>query len=207
LSERYGGAAESVFRRDFRILTDQSNTPRRNLEDLAKAVVGDARQYYPRLRIKPSDISGVPAKNVVLMVMYILMREQKATDWGEGRGTLLKDIELSEMQIHHLFPFNFMMNDKDALEFRDRTELNPSQYRSEVNDIANMTFLSKPTNVRIADLPPWQYLPQETSKQMRRAHFIPEDQELWHPGRFGDFLQARRQLIAKAATRLLRSLK
>ena len=111
------------------------------------------------------------------------------------------------MQIHHLFPFNFMMTDKDALEYRERAELNPSEYRSQVNDIANMTFLSRPTNVRITDLPPWQYLPQETSKEMRRAHFIPEDQALWHPSRFGDFLLVRRQMIAKAATRLLRALR
>ncbi len=207
LSERYGSAAETIFRRDFRILTDRSDTPRQNLEDLAKAVVGEARQYYRGLKIQPSDVSGPPAKNVILMLMYILMRDKQATDWGEGRGTSLKDVEPAEMQIHHIFPFNFMVKDKDALEYADRNELKPSQFRREINDIANMTFLSRPTNVRIEDLPPWTYLPQETSKEMRRAHFIPEDPHLWHPSRFGDFLEARRELIAKAATRLLQFVK
>ena len=181
LSERYGGAAESVFRRDFRILTDGRNTPRQNLEDLAEAVIGDARSYYRGLKIKPSDVSGPPAKNVMVLLMYILMREQQATDWGETRATSLKEIEPSEMQIHHLFPFNFMMTDKDALGYRDYAELNPSEYRSEVNDIANMTFLSKPTNIRIADLPPWQYLPQETSKEMRRAAFCSRRSNIMAP--------------------------
>jgi len=97
-----------------------------------------------------------------------------------------------------------MLKDKDALEYADRNLLKPSQYRGEINDIANLTFLSLPTNVRIGDAPPWQYLPQETSKAVRRAHFIPENQALWYPSRFGDFLKARRQLIAKAATRLLK---
>ena len=207
LSERYGGAAETIFRRDFRILTDQNDTPRENLEDLAKAVAGDARQYYRGLKIQPSDVSGSPAKNVILMLMYILMREAQATDWGEGRGTPLNDIEPSEMHIHHIFPFNFMVKDEDALEYAERSYLSPSQFRREINDIANMTFLSRPMNVRIEDLPPWTYLPQETSKEMRRAHFIPEDQRLWHPSRFGDFLEARRELIAKAATRLLQFVK
>jgi len=207
LSERYGGAAETIFRRDFRILTDQNDTPRQNLEDLAKAVAGDARQYYRGLKIQPLDVFGPPAKNVILMLMYILMREAQATDWGEGRGTSLKDIEPSEMQIHHIFPFNFMVKDKDALEYADQNELKPTQFRREINDIANMTFLSRPTNVRIEDLPPWTYLPNETSKEMRRAHFIPEDKNLWHPSRFGDFLEARRVLIAKAATRLLKFVK
>jgi hypothetical protein len=207
LSERYGGAAETVFRRDFRILTDQNDTPRQNLEDLAKAVVGDARQSYRGLKIQRSDVSGPPAKNVILLLMYILMRQRQATDWGEGRATSLREIELSEMQIHHIFPFNFMVNDKAALDYADRKELKPSQYRREINDIANMTFLSKLTNVRIGDLPPWQYLQQETSKELRWAHFIPEDQQLWHPSRFGDFLEARRDLIAKSATQLLKFLK
>jgi hypothetical protein len=75
-----------------------------------------------------------------------------------------------------------------------------------VNDIANLTFLRGSTNVRIGDAPPWQYLTQETTKEMRHAHFIPEDRSLWTPERFGDFLEARAALIAKAATRLLKSL-
>jgi hypothetical protein len=207
LSERYGRAADTVFREDFRILTDTSKTPRQNLEYLAKCIVVDARRNYRGLKIQPGDVYGPPAKNVILLLMYIVMRRQVATDWSEGRATLLRDIEPKEMQIHHIFPYNFMIKDKDALDYADRCGLKPSEYRSELNDIANMTFLSKPTNVRIGDLPPWQYLPLETSKGIRRAHFIPEDQELWHPSRFGDFLKARRELIAKAATKLLRSLR
>jgi hypothetical protein len=204
LSERYGSGAETAFRRDFRILTDQTQKPRKNLEELAKGVTADAKQAYRGLRIQASDVSGVPSKNVVLLLMYILMRQRQATDWGNGREVSLKEIDPSNMQIHHIFPFNFMLKDKDALEYADRNLLKPSQYRSEINDIANLTFLSLPTNVRIGDAPPWQYLSQETSKAVRRAHFIPENQALWYPSRFADFLKVRRQLIAKAATRLLK---
>jgi hypothetical protein len=159
------------------------------------------------LKILTADVSGPPGKNVILLLMYILMRQRFATDWGEGRETKLNEIEPSNMQIHHIFPFNFMVNDKEGLAYADGKGLKPSHYRREINDIANMTFLSQPTNVRIGDLPPWTYLPQETSKAMRRAHFIPEYKALWYPSRFGDFLEARRQLIAKAATHLLKPLK
>lgn len=205
LSERYGGGAESVFRTDFRVLTDQNDTPRQNLEDLAKAAAADARQYYRGLKIRPDDVSGLPAKNVMLLLIYVLMRRQEATDWGAEGRTLLKDIEPADMHVHHIFPFNFMVKDKDAHAYADGEELNPSEFRTQVNDIANMTFLRYSTNNRIGDLPPWQYLPQETTKEIRRAHFIPEDRSLWTPERFGDFLEARRALIAKAATRLLKS--
>jgi len=206
LSERYGSGAEGVFRKDFRILTED-DTPRRNLEELTKGVIADARQYYRGLKIKPADVSGPPTKNVILMIMYILMCRQQATDWGEGRGVSLNEIEPSKMQIHHIFPFNLMVKDKGGLAYADQKGLKPSQYRAEINDIANMTFLSQATNVRIGDLSPHEYLSQETLKAMRRAHYIPEDKTLWYPSRFGDFLEARRQLIAKAATRLLKQLK
>jgi len=207
LSERYGGGAESAFRKDFRILTDERQTPRQNLEELTKGVTADAKQSYRGLRIRPVDVSGPPSKNVILLLMYVLMRQKHGTDWGDGRGVPLNEVEPSNMQIHHIFPFNFMVNDKDGLAYAERNQLKPREYRSEINDIANMTFLSVSTNGRIGDLPPWQYLPQETSKEIRRAHLIPEDKELWHPSRFGDFLEARRGLIAKAASRLLKSLK
>jgi len=207
LSERYGGGAESTFRTDFRVLTDQNDTPRQNLEDLAKAASADARQYYRGLKVRPDDVSGLPAKNVMLLLMYVLMRQQKATDWGAEGRTLLRDIEPADMHVHHIFPFNFMVKDKDARAYADREELNPSEFRAQINDIANMTFLRNSTNTRIGDLPPWQYLLQETTKELRRAHFIPENRSLWTPERFGDFLDARRALIAKAATRLLKSLK
>jgi hypothetical protein len=40
---------------------------------------------------------------------------------------------------------------------------------------------------------------------MRRAHFILEDRTLWAPEKFGEFLEERASLIAKAATRLSKS--
>ena len=207
LSERYGGGAETTFRNDFRVLTDENDTPRQNLEYLAKAVDTEARQYYRGLKVRPDDVSGLPAKNVMLLLMYILMRQQKAADWGAEQKTQLKDIEPSDMHIHHIFPFNFMMKDKNARAYADKEELNPSAFRAQINDIANMTFLSNSMNSRIGDLPPWQYLTQETTKEKRRAHFIPEDRSLWYPEKFSEFLEARRELIAKAATKLLKSLK
>jgi hypothetical protein len=41
---------------------------------------------------------------------------------------------------------------------------------------------------------------------MRKAHFIPEDPELWKPSSVSEFLAARRELIAKAMTSLIKSL-
>src|SRR5262249_40297374 len=93
LSERYGSGAETALRKDFRTLTDQRDTPRRNLEDLARAVAADARQYYRGLRVRSKDVEGLPAKNVMLLLMYVLMRKQGATDWSTGSHVPLNEIE------------------------------------------------------------------------------------------------------------------
>jgi hypothetical protein len=75
-----------------------------------------------------------------------------------------------------------------------------------VNDIANLTLISKSKNCEIGDTPPSQYLLNETTRQIRKAHFIPEDQELWKTENFPKFLSERRRLLAQAMTSLLKRL-
>ncbi|MCI0534369.1 MAG: hypothetical protein L0Z50_04000 [Verrucomicrobiales bacterium] len=142
----------------------------------------------------------------MVMLMYLLMRDRQATDWGSGRVRGLDEIEPKDMQLRHIFPFNFMMTDKAAQKFCKDSEYTPAEFRTEVDDIANLTFLGREKNVSIGDLPPWQYLPNETTREMRKAHFIPEDAELWKPSSFSQFLAARRQLLSKAMTSLIKSL-
>jgi len=205
LSERYGAAAESVLKRDVRYFSDDL-TPRQALNELVDDVRREAKQQYRGMKIKPDHISGPPAKNVMLLLMYILMQKREAGDFGNGKKQLLSDIAPDRLHIHHIFPFNYMMQDKTALQFRNEIYCTNAQYRAKVNDIANMTFLGQEMNAAIGDEPPFEYLPQKTDKALRKAHFIPEDESLWHPSKFDDFLGARRAMISKAANSMLRYL-
>jgi hypothetical protein len=99
-----------------------------------------------------------------------------------------------------------MMRDPKAKLYQEKTQLTDWEYREQVNDIANITFLSQAKNAEIGNLSPWQYLENETTKQIRRAHFLPEDRDLWKPEKFGKFLDQRRKLIAKAMNSLMRTL-
>ena len=198
LSLHYGSAGESALRKDFRVIAEPSVTPRQGLEELAESVEQEARREYRGLKILARDVKGVPSKNILLLLMYILMRRRGATDWGSRRGETdwssesirrFDELEPKDTQLHHIFPFNFMMNDKAAEACRVAAEYTPADFRSEVNGIANFTFLSQSTNVSIGDTPPWQYLPNGTTKQMRKAHFIPEDPDLWKPENFIGFLK------------------
>ena len=111
------------------------------------------------------------------------------------------------MQLHHIFPFNFMVNDRAALKAYMDNDWSAADLRTDVNNIANLTFISQAENADISDKPPWEYLPRKTTRENRKAHFIPEDSELWRPDRFHDFLEERRRLLSKAMTSFLKKLR
>lgn len=205
LSEHYGGAAESTLRKDFKVLVEASK-PRKGLSELVDIVNQESRQYYRGLKLKPDDIRGIPSKNVLLLLMYILMRRNRATDWGTARQTSLSDIESENMQLHHIFPFDLMVKDRNAQKRYEDKGYTLAEYRSDVNDIANITFLSSSTNESSGNNPPSQYLITETTREIRKAHYIPEDRELWKTENFIDFLETRREMLAKSMSAFLKSL-
>lgn len=206
LGGHYSGAGETVLRRDLRYLSEPDVPPAEGLRDLIDVAVREAKQQYRGLKIRADQISGVPSKNVMLLLMYIVMRKRGATDFGIPEGVTLDQIAGKDLQLHHIFPFDFMMRDAKARYYQEKMQLNPWEYRGEVNDIANITFISQTKNVQVGNVSPWQYLENETTKQMRKAHFIPEDHELWKPENFGKFLDRRRKLMAKAMNSLMRAL-
>lgn len=91
--------------------------------------------------------------------------------------------------------------------YQKNHELRPSEYREQINDIANMTFLSRKKNVQIGNVSPWQYLPNETTSHIRKAHFIPENRSLWTVENFDKFLDQRWKLLAESMNALLQGLR
>ena len=206
LSEHYGSSGESTLAKDFRTLTGHSKSVRLGLTELVGEVNKEARQYYRGLRIKPDEVRGLPSKNVLMLLMYILMRKRGAADWGGGDVKSFDDIAPEEMQIHHIFPFNFMVNSEVAFKAYEEHGLTIANFRDDVNDIANLTFLTQATNAGISDNPPIEYLPNETTKASRKAHFIPEHSDLWRPENYMKFLAERRKVLAQNMNRFLSAL-
>ncbi|MGH9391632.1 MAG: hypothetical protein ACRD1Z_18690, partial [Vicinamibacteria bacterium] len=98
------------------------------------------------------------------------------------------------LELHHIFP---------------KVLLYKNNYpRSEVNAIANFTFLTKETNLRIMDGAPESYLAEiaERDPSLLESHWVPLDPALWKPENYPDFLVARRGQLAGAANACLGSL-
>ena len=78
-----------------------------------------------------------------------------------------------------------------------------------VNALANFTFLTKETNLKVSAKDPAAYLAAYAEKDpaLLSSHWIPLDPELWRVDRYEDFLAARRKLLAAAANDFLDTLR
>ena len=93
------------------------------------------------LRLRPNDFVGWSRGARFYPLMYMLTRVWHAKDWETGvelSNHLLG--HLSSLQVHHIFP--------KALLYQHGFKT------SEVNTIANFTFLTQETNLHISDRAP-----------------------------------------------------
>lgn len=128
-------------------------------------------------------------------LLYMLTRVCKAKDWNSG-------IELSShllckmncLQVHHIFPKSLLYKHGYS--------------RYEVNAIANFTFLTQDTNLKVSNREPVEYFEafENTQPGAIASHWIPMERELWQVENYRDFLAARRGLLAKAANDFIVSL-
>lgn len=143
----------------------------------------------------PNDFLGWSRGARFYPLLYMLTRVCHAKDWGTGIELLNHLLgKLSSLQLHHIFP--------KALLYKHRYSV------SEVNAIANFTFLTQETNLHIMDKAPEEYFEEIADKHpgVLDSHWIPMDPQLWTVENYPKFLEARRQLLAKAANEFLDSL-
>ena len=84
-----------------------------------------------------------------------------------------------------------------------------SRVKKLVNDIGNMAFLSKVSNVKKSDKTPDQYFPtviKNMGDDILKDQNITVDSSLWALDRYEEFLKDRRQRIADGINNLMNSL-
>jgi hypothetical protein len=125
----------------------------------------------------------------------MLTRVCHAKDWGSGIE--LRDHMLgktSGLQVHHIFPKSLLYENGYS--------------KSEVNAIANFTFLTQDTNLKVSNRDPKEYLEEYSKKHPGavESNWIPMEPDLWKIENYSEFLAARRELLAKAANEFVDSL-
>ena len=184
---RYAGSTESILNQDLAAIEED--------EGALDRLVGHLRRQRGDLSLHPNDFMGWSRGARFYPLLYMLTRVFGSQDWDSGvelRKNLLG--KLAGLQLHHIFP---------KARLYDAGFLKP-----DVNALANFTFLTQETNLRISDADPTIYLAEIAARDpsLLESHWIPMDPALWQIERYLDFLAERRSLLAEGGNQFLERL-
>ena len=181
--QRYSGSAETTMDQDLRLVRAPSP-----FDALERALLQDVG----RLEVSADDLDDAGVRSAFFLAAYLACRQQGAKDWATG--VALSSTNLGTQHVleqHHIFP---------------RAQIAHQYERKDVNEIANIAFISKVSNLRIGKTAPAEYLnriPHERLKQQ----FVPTDSPLWRINAYQQFLQRRRELLADGINGVVASLR
>jgi hypothetical protein len=178
------GSTETLLNEDLAIIFRK--------DDLG-ALLEPVRQQFGRLHIEPTDLAGRGANSPLFSLAYLALKHAGAKDWHSGLGlSLAHQGKLHFIQWHHIIPKSLLKKDYET---------------GEINEIANMAFITGETNRRISNREPAVYLRDIVAKQGSQAleaQRVPLDESLWTTDRYRDFLQTRRAALADCMNAFIR---
>jgi hypothetical protein len=160
--------------------------------DPIRALFANAGLLGAPLRVTPEQLIGKGASSAYFLLSFLVARTRQAKDWWHdvivgqlGAGNFA-------LEYHHIHP---------------RATLAGEYSKGEINDLANLAFISAKANKKISDRSPSDYFPElydpAADKDQLSAHLVPTDPVLRTADRYHEFISARRQLLASAMTELL----
>jgi hypothetical protein len=179
------GSTESLLNEDLAIVFRGG--------DIASLLV-PVKSQFGRLHIEPADLAGRGANSPLFSLAYLALKDAGAKDWFSGLGlSLTHQGKMHFIQWHHVFPKSLL---------RER-----GFETGEINEIANMAFITGQTNRRISNKDPVDYLSKIVENQGRaalEAQQVPLDTELWKMDHYRQFLQVRREALAQRMNEFIR---
>jgi hypothetical protein len=178
------GSTETLLNEDLAIVFRD--------QDVGK-LMDPVKRQFGRLHVEPGDLAGRGVNSPLFSLAYLALKASGAKDWYSGLGlSLTHQGKLHFIQWHHIIP-------KSLLK---------AQYETgEINEIANMAFITGQTNRRISNKEATDYLATIVDKQGAEAltsQCVPTDPELWATVRYRDFLQQRRVALAERMNSFIR---
>jgi Protein of unknown function DUF262 len=184
---RFGTAGETVLSQDC--------------DTAGRAGIGGLISSLERWRggnlvIAGEDLAGPGQGARFYPLLYLLTRVHGARDFGNGLPLQAhRPGDPATLRAHHIFP---------------KAVLSAAGYAaSQVNDVANLCFLTRETSLIIAKRQPGEYCGAVEARHpgVLAAQWVPPDPALWAVDRYPDFLAARRELLAAAANGFLDQLR
>ncbi len=202
---RYSGSFETTFESDLGRLASLAPGDSAGFIDALDRIVNDRlTSDYWTIGL-PNELATSASKSPALMAYLAALNIHDADvllSTTKVRSRLDPAISLKKgIERHHIFPRNY-------LKQRKVTDL------KRINQIANYAMVEWSDNIKISDLPPGEYWPQQIAGKgfddarlatQRDLHALPDG---WEEMEYDTFLQVRRKLMAdvvKRAFDLLRS--
>lgn len=142
-----------------------------------------------RLEVTEQSLTGKGAGSPFFLLSYLAARRAGATDWYHAIRIGLDAEGGHAIEYHHIHP-------QATLKIR--------YSKAEINDLANLAFISARANKRISNRSPAAYFPEVGDDELNR-HFVPLDASLRTSDAYPKFVQERRRLLAEASTGFLES--
>jgi len=172
---RYTGSTEQKMDEDVAFFVKELKS-QQNIGLAVKRLLEKWEKIYGSLSIPKEEFRKPTQLNKTLL--YFALCENGAIDFYKGIK-IESLIAQEDFTIHHIFP-------RDIL--RGKYE------RGQIDDIANLTILSRETNKIIGSKNPENYL-RKINEKILSSHFIPLDKELWKVDNYLKFVERRRELI------------
>lgn len=174
VTARYSGSTDTRLSQDIRAA--------RQPEPLRSLLNGlGVFQTYPR--VTAESLAGRTKESAHFFLSLLAIHRAGARDWWNGSDLLAGSSRVEHHQIHPAASL-------------------PEDHRKAANDLANLVFVSAAAGRMIGSRSPRDYF-ADLGKEDLEAHLVPVDDELRDPEAFGDFLSARRRLLARSMTSLL----
>ena len=162
----YSGSSETTLNSELKILREGGSI---------KELINLIERKKGKTQINADDLKGKKRNSPFFAMAYMATRKNHAKDWftgiGVSKGTKGK---FHRIQSHHIFPKKVLQDVKCP--------------QSEINEIANLSFISGRTNRKISAEKPENYFKTIIHKQGKETlqnQFIPvEDENLWKSGKF-----------------------
>lgn len=141
-------------------------------------------QQFGRLDVDIPDFIGRGAGSPLFSIVFLALKANNAKDWYTGLGlSLTHQGRYHYIQYHHIFP---------------KSLLKKNYEKSEINEIANMAFISGKTNRHISNKEPKDYLKSIIKERGEEAiinQAVPLEQEFHEINNYRQFLSKRREML------------
>jgi hypothetical protein len=178
ISGRYSGSTDTVLGQDIPAARDA---------DPVRALLANAGAAQGRVTVTPEALRGRGRESPYFFLSLLAAQASGARDWWYGTMITPGLDEGQRLEYHHIHPVD---------------TLNEMYVKAEINDLANLAFISGKANRKISNKSPADYFPT-LGEDALAAHHVPLELELRYPSAYPQFLARRRELLAAAMTALL----